>query len=84
MSRLQVDRTLGRYVRKIRVLARIFPEQGMSPFLMEDLAHNEYLLDRFGLTDGECERKENKQVGLVAEATIAEAFQVSRGVSQTG
>jgi len=50
---------------------------------MEDLAHNEYTLDRFELADGKHERKENDQVGLVAEATMAEVFQVACGVSQT-
>jgi len=50
---------------------------------MEDSAHNQNSLDRFELADGKRERKENKQVGLVAEATLAEVFQVARGVSQT-
>ena len=45
--------------------------QGTAPQLMEDSAHNEYSLDRFELADGECERKENKQLGLVAEVTMA-------------
>ena len=50
---------------------------------MEDSAHNEYSLDRFELADGKHEKKENEQVGLVAEATMAEVFQVARAVSQT-
>jgi len=49
---------------------------------MEDSAHNQYSLDRFELADGERQRKENKQVGLIAEATMMGVFQVARGVSQ--
>ena len=49
---------------------------------MEDSAHNEYSLHRCELADGELERKENEQGGLVAEATMAEVFQVARGVRQ--
>jgi len=57
--------------------------QGTSLSLMEDSAHNECSLGRFELADGERERKENERLGLVAEATMAEVFQVARGVSQT-
>jgi hypothetical protein len=60
----------------------VLTAQGTSPSLMEDSAHNEYSLDRFGLAGDERERRENEQVGLVAEATMAEVFQVA-GVSQT-
>jgi hypothetical protein len=47
---------------------------------MEDSTHSECLLDRFELADGE---RENEQVRLVAEATMAGVFQVAHGVSQT-
>jgi len=50
---------------------------------MEDSAHNDYSLNRFKLAVGKRERKKNEQVGLVTEATLAEVFQVARGVSQT-
>ena len=41
---------------------------------MEDSTHSECSLDRFELADGE---RENEQVRLVAEATMAEVFQVA-------
>ena len=84
MSLFQVDRTLRRCVRKIQDSGEnTLTAQDTSPPLMEDSAHNEYSLDRFELADGKHEKKENEQVGLVAEATMAEVFQVARAVSQT-
>jgi hypothetical protein len=83
MSLLQVDRMLRRCVRNIQDSGENpLTVQGTSPSLMEDSAHSECSVDKFELADGERERKENEQVGL-AEATMAEVFQVARGVSQT-
>jgi hypothetical protein len=50
---------------------------------MQDSAHNEYSLPRVELADGERERKENEQGGLVAEMTMVEVLQVACCVSQT-